>query len=192
MAKKKKGNEPQENLPMEQGRLVDESSTVDRGDTSDNIEDMGDLLSYLSSLSNSGSISPMKSDTDYQLVDRFSDEELVQILKNEGYSSVVITKPGRIKIRVESSSILLINSDDGDLQAVYAVSGVKMTYKGINQWNRGYRFSRAYLDDDKDPILEADLLTNAGLNKRDVAEFFSVFVTSIKGFKMFLMQKSKE
>jgi len=42
-----------------------------------------------------------------------------------------------------------------------AIAGVKISYEDINEWNRRKRLSRAYLDSDKDPTLESDLLANA-------------------------------
>lgn len=43
-----------------------------------------------------------------------------------------------------------------------------MTYERINAWNRGNRFGRAYLDDEKDPYIEMDLDVEHGFSTEAV------------------------
>jgi len=44
----------------------------------------------------------------------------------------------------------------------FAVDG-KISLATINDWNYNYRFARAYLDDDLDPVLESDLDLSGGV-----------------------------
>jgi len=125
---------------------------------------------------------------DTVLKDRFSDSELIQIIKDDGYSAVTKLQDGAIKIKIEGKTYILFNKEDGDIQAFYGISGAKVTYEDINEWNRTKRLSRAYLDSDKDPILEADLLANGGLTPKHVTEFFQVFVISVRAFRKFIME----
>ena len=120
------------------------------------------------------------------LKNRFSDVELVEMMKSDGYSAVSRLKDGVISIRVDGVTYALLNNSDGDLQTYYAISDVKLSYEDINEWNRTMRLSRAYLDADKDPALEADLLANGGLTQKNVTEFFRVFLGSVKVFKEFV------
>lgn len=120
------------------------------------------------------------------LKNRFSDVELVEMMKSDGYSAVSRLKDGVISIRVDGVTYALLNNSDGDLQTYYAISDVKLSYEDINEWNRTMRLSRAYLDSDKDPALEADLLANGGLTQKNVTEFFRVFLGSVKVFKEFV------
>lgn len=119
---------------------------------------------------------------------KFTDSDLVTVLKGDGYSGVEITKPGKIILKVNGTAFLLNNSYGGDLQLAYFVSGVKISLSTINQWNRTKRLSRAYLDSDKDPILEADLLGDAGLTKKQITEFIKVFLLSTQKYKEFLLE----
>ena len=120
------------------------------------------------------------------LKNRFSDVELVEMMKSDGYSAVSRLKDGVISIRVDGVTYALLNNSDGDLQTYYAISDVKLSYEDINEWNRTMRLSRAYLDADKDPALEADLLANGGLTQKNITEFFRVFLGSVKVFKEFV------
>ncbi len=128
---------------------------------------------------------------DTELRKRFTDDELVEILKQDGYGAVGILKPGIVRVKINGRSYLLLNNNDGDLQTVYIIGGVELTSDDINEWNRGKRLSRAYLDDDNDPVLESDLLANAGMTPEHVTEFFRVFVGSVDAFRDFVIQHDR-
>ena len=119
---------------------------------------------------------------------KYSDDELIQIMKDDGYASVKQQRKGLIRIKIDGRTYLLLNKSDGDLQTYYAVGGVNLSYEDMNTWNRTKRLSRAYLDTDMDPILESDLLANAGLTAKQITEFFRVFQFSVGNFRMFLIQ----
>ena len=121
----------------------------------------------------------------------FTDQQLIDILKEDGYASVKPYKENVLLIKIEGRSLLLFNNDDGDLQAYYGASGVKVNYEDINEWNRDHRLSRAYLDTELDPVLEADLMSNAGLLPKHVTEFFSVFRQSVELFRAFLLKRDR-
>jgi len=122
---------------------------------------------------------------------RFTDQQLIDILREDGYNSVKPFREHVLLIKVNGRSLLLFNNDDGDLQAYYSASGVKLNFEDINEWNRDHRLSRAYLDSELDPVIEADLLANAGLLPQHVTEFFSVFRQSVGIFRDFLIQRDR-
>jgi len=120
----------------------------------------------------------------------YSIDEMVQIFKNEGY--VVEKVSNRIfVIKINGKKYMMIRYDDGDLQAHYAFGGVKVTCEDMNTWNRDKRLSKAYLDNDGDPVLEADLLSDGGLSKENFTEFFDVFQKSVNSFRVFLLKHDK-
>jgi len=123
------------------------------------------------------------------LTESYTDNKLIKILKSEGYSAVTLKRPGVIIIKIDGRAYILINKNDGDIQLSYGVSGVKVSYEDMNEWNRTKRLSRAYLDSDSDPRLESDLLANAGLTKRHVTDFFKVFVGSVERFRVFIKKR---
>jgi len=126
-----------------------------------------------------------------KLSDRYSDASLIRIMKDDGYSSVKLVKAGKIRIKVDGRSYLLFNTSSGDLQLYYGIGGAVISYKTINEWNRDKRFSRAYLDSDIDPVLEADLLANGGLTDENVTSFFSVFKSSVRAFRDFVKKNNE-
>ena len=112
-------------------------------------------------------------------------DELAKIVANEGYGSVE-SEENRVVFKADGRTYMLFRYDDGDLQLYYGITGISITPDDVNTWNRKRRLSRAYLDGDNDPVLEADLLANAGLNEKIVAEFIKVFVGSVGQWRSFL------
>ena len=125
------------------------------------------------------------------LAERFSDQQLVNILKAEGYSSVEVLDPGEILIKINGRPYMLFVEKDGDLRAYYGISGVKVSCEDVNTWNRTRRLSRAFLDDENDPVLESDLLANGGLSPKHVTEFLKVFTDSANAFHNFIMKQDQ-
>ena len=123
---------------------------------------------------------------------KYSDAEVMEILRADGFSAVTQLKEGAIKVSVNGLTPILFNNEVGDLQAYFVASGVELSYEDINEWNRTKRLSRAYLDSDNDPVLEADLLSSGGLTRKNVGEFFRIFVNvSVPGFIEFLLEKDQ-
>ncbi len=126
------------------------------------------------------------------LADRFTDENLIRIVKSEGYGAVEKLNDGMIRIKVDGAGLVLFNKEDGDLQLYYSIGGADVSTDDMNEWNRTKRLSRAYLDADKDPTLESDLLANAGLTEKQVTEFLNVFKLSVGGFRAFVINKNSK
>ena len=121
---------------------------------------------------------------------KFSLGQLSEIVKGEGYGTVSL-HDDHVRFKANGRMYGLYLYDDGDLQMYYGISGVQLTPGDINQWNRDYRLSRAYMDDDGDPVLEADLLANAGINEDMVREFIKVFIDSSMRYRLFVMKHDR-
>ena len=126
-----------------------------------------------------------------EVKEKFSDSELVQIFKDNGYSSVKKIQDKLIVIAVNGRKYLLVNYNDGDLQLTYMASGVKLSYEDINQWNSSKRLSRAYIDDKNSIVLQSDLMSNGGISRKNISEFFRVFRQSTDVFRDFLLKHDK-
>ena len=121
---------------------------------------------------------------------KFTLVQLGEIVKSEGYGSVSVHED-HVRFKADGRSYGLYLYDDGDLQMYYGISGVLLTVEDINIWNRDYRLSRAYVDEEGDPVLEADLLANAGINADMVREFVKVFIDSSLRYRLFVMKRDR-
>ncbi len=120
----------------------------------------------------------------------YSDAELIQILENEGYRAVQKIADGQLRIRVDGHSYELLIYDDNDLQLYYGLTGYELDVADLNEWNRTKRLSRGYLDSVDDPVLEADLLANAGYTPRQFLEWIEVFLYSAAEFRAFITERN--
>ena len=120
----------------------------------------------------------------------YSIVELAQLLEHEGYGPVK-RKDGHVSFTVGERKFTLFLYPDGDLQIYFGIAGPRVPLAEMNRWNRDYRLSRAYVDDVDDPVLEADLLANAGLNPQIISEFVLVFISSSDEFRRFVAEHDR-
>jgi hypothetical protein len=132
------------------------------------------------------------STADDKLKTEYSDANLVEILKDDGYRGVETREEKVINIKVDGQMHVLYVYDDNDLQMYYALTGYSISNEAINDWNKNQRLSRAYLDDDNDPVLEADLLANAGMTPRQITEWVTVFIGSAKAYREHLNENDED
>ncbi|WP_432472665.1 YbjN domain-containing protein [Amphritea sp. HPY] len=126
------------------------------------------------------------------LVESYNDNDVKQMLKDEGYGSVKIIEEGKIRFKADGQIYVIYLHEDGDMHVYFGSSGLELNYKDMNEWNRTTRLSRAYLDDDNDIALETDLLANAGINRDMVLQMVKVFVqTSAPRFIEFAQENDK-
>jgi hypothetical protein len=117
-----------------------------------------------------------------------SDDALVKLLGELGISEVNVMETGKILFTVNDSSMALFRFPDGDLQLFYGVGGVRCPLEAINEWNKQHRHSRAYLDDESDPVLESDLLSDGGMSQDKLTVFVRAFQMSAGEFQSLLIQ----
>ena len=114
---------------------------------------------------------------------QYTDDELISILQDDAYRAVELMEERIINIKVDGQMYVLYIYDDNDLQLYYGLTGYSITLEVINDWNRTRRLSRAYLDEDNDPVLESDLLANAGITPKQITEWVSVFLGSSQAYR---------
>ncbi len=118
-------------------------------------------------------------------------KEAAEILKNEGYR-VTDMDDDSFKIKANGRTLVMFRFDDGDFQLYYGVSGIKVDYKTINEWNRTKRLSRAYIDRVNDPVVESDLQGDVGLTSKQLLSFTKTFVDlTVPKYREFLLENGK-
>jgi hypothetical protein len=128
---------------------------------------------------------------DPELPKHFTDEQLIEVLQSEGYRAVEKSDDRVLSIKIDGYTFYLYVYDDDDLQLYFGLTGYEVTAADMNEWNRTNRLSRAYLDDVDDPVLEADLLANAGYSAAQLREWLSVFNSSAREFHQFVTEAAR-
>lgn len=129
---------------------------------------------------------PLLALADETLHKHFSDDELVELLEELGFRAVDKVEDRVLSLRIDGYVHYLYVYDDDDLQLYFGLTGYEISPLDINEWNRTRRLSRAYLDDENDPVIEADLLANAGYTGKQLAEWIAVFDRSARQFHDFV------
>jgi len=96
----------------------------------------------------------------------------------------------RISIESGLNFSLYVYDDDEDdpdnYESLMARSGFGMssppTIWTVNGYNQGKRFCRAFLDEDGDPIIEADLDVQGGVTDEIIKRFLLRFILSVDSF----------
>ena len=82
--------------------------------------------------------------------------------------------------------MLVLIENSGGLMLYCGFQGNKVNITKVNEWNKKHRFSRAYIDDSGDPVLESDLDFDGGVTLDSLKLFVTVFKSSATEYKKFL------
>lgn len=92
-----------------------------------------------------------------------------------------------LKFELDGYKVVLFNYEKNC--QLYAGFRSDCSLRKINEWNRTKRFSRAYIDDEGDPCVEADLDFDGGVSRDAVKEFIRTFRLSVTQFAKFVEEK---
>lgn len=106
-----------------------------------------------------------------QVVSTMSRDQLKAFLTSEGYSFTT-DEDGDIVWKIEGfRTLLLVAKDEKSIQFRAAFGDGNATLKKVNEWNRTKKYSRSYLDNEGDPVLELDLDLDGGVARARIADF---------------------
>lgn len=117
----------------------------------------------------------------------YSDQEIITLLRNEGYSPVKRLKEGAIVFQAEGTTYLIINQQNTLQIAVVFNDADHLDYEKLNEWNSNYRFSRAYINEDNGAVhLDNDLDLQAGVSEQQIIRFIAKFRIMQQMFRNFV------
>ena len=122
--------------------------------------------------------------SDDQVVTTLQGKELKEILSAEGYGDIEVDDDDDLVFKIEGTNVLLFTSSDhSNLLAAVAWRETDASLRKVNAWNQSKKFSRAYIDDDGDPVLELDLDLDGGVTVARVKDFIETVKLSISMFR---------
>ncbi len=124
---------------------------------------------------------PGNSDEQGGVISHFSNQEMERFLDDYTGGNYEDRGDGAYRFQMLGCDVMVFNNGiNMQLYSGYVMDSV--SYRAINEWNAGKRFSRAYLDLDEDPILESDLDLEGGSSVGAVKEFFRTYELSLSAF----------
>jgi len=132
--------------------------------------------------------------TSSELLDATDPEAIVNIARGYGAATLGVDDVGDPKVsgRIDGNAytIFFYGCTDGrectNLQFSSGWISDRVNMDMINDWNRQNRFSRAYLDDEDDPIIEMDVNMEFGVSRRNFDDTFGVWSAVLSGFARYV------
>ena len=116
------------------------------------------------------------------VVTKTSTAQLESILKQEGYSYTV-DKDGDLVLKLDGYTALLLIDKDKQSILFRAAFDQNVPLSRINDWNRTKKYSRSYLEHEKDPVLELDLDLEGGVTQARIANFLQTSSISFSAWR---------
>ncbi len=114
---------------------------------------------------------------------RISTGQLKAIISDAGYD-VSVQKEGVLKAQMNGITVLFFIAENSEsIQAYAGFKGGDSSLRNMNEWNKNKRFSRAYKDDEGDPVIELDLDFEGGITEGRVTNFLATVALSVKVFR---------
>lgn len=117
-------------------------------------------------------------------------EEVEALLKAGSYRYERVEGEGRVYFRLRLAGLravlFLLDCREGGCESLQLYAGFSTddppSLERVNEWNRKKRFSRAYLDEEGDPVLEADLDLAGGVADGAIRAFLDLFEENLRAF----------
>jgi capsule polysaccharide export protein KpsC/LpsZ len=119
------------------------------------------------------------------VVSEVSTEQLQKMLESMGYE-VEQPKEDVLQFAIEGHTALVINKKKNVQLYSYFKKQKKMDLKKVNEWNATKRFSRAYLDQDGDAVIEWDIDLEGGTTAGALKESIRTYRLGVMTFVRFL------
>ena len=120
-----------------------------------------------------------------EVLSEVSTAQLQRMLESMGYE-VEQPKEGVLQFAIEGHTAVLINDKKSIQFYSYFKKPKKTDLKKVNQWNATKRFSRAYLDQDGDAVIEWDVDLEGGTTAGALKESIRTYRLGVMTFVRFL------
>jgi capsule polysaccharide export protein KpsC/LpsZ len=125
-----------------------------------------------------------------QVVSEVSTDQLQKMIESMGYE-VEQPKEDVLQFAIEGHTALAINKKKNvQLYSYFKKQKKKMDLKKVNEWNATKRFSRAYLDQDGDAVIEWDIDLEGGTTAGALKESIRTYRLGVMTFVRFLNGES--
>jgi hypothetical protein len=129
-------------------------------------------------------VSPLLRAAEPRIVESVTPQQVVKYLAECEFPGGTIDKDGDVIVKMHDVSVLLLvaSTKHTVIQFKCSMTGTKATLRLVNAWNQKKRFTKAYLDDDGDPVLEMDLDLEGGVAEDRVRDSIKTFAISVRTF----------
>lgn len=127
---------------------------------------------------------------DRTVVEKMTSIEMKKLITDEGFSDVTIDGDDDLIVKMNGYRVLVFvrGNNYTNIQYRFSIGGTSATLRSVNDWNRTKKFTKSYLDNDGDPVLEMDLDLDGGVT---IAKIKDSILTFSRSQAAFLMEVAK-
>jgi len=123
---------------------------------------------------------------DARIIKTITGAELNDILTEAGYPGGKVDDDGDVFIKIEDRAVYFLianNKDSIQAKAAWRTSDTsRPSIEKLNNWNRTKRYSKAYYDSERDPVLQLDLDLAGGITVARIKDFALTVRASVRAF----------
>ena len=129
---------------------------------------------------------------DARVLTAITGSDLNEILKDAGYADGKVDEDGDVLIKIEDRLVYFLvapNMESVQAKAAWRTSdSSRPSADKVNGWNRMKKYSKAYFDEDRDPVLELDLDLAGGVTVARIKDFALTVKASVRAFTSEVLQ----
>ncbi|MCH8531114.1 MAG: YbjN domain-containing protein [Saccharospirillum sp.] len=157
------------------------------------------LTFLLTACASTQTTEPRSAAEDPRIINQISGNDLLELMLAAGYDAD-LDDDGDIRWELHRDLAWILVLNEGQLLqfwSYYGAAGVGLA--DVNEWNKRYYFSKTYIDDDNDIVIEIDLDLKGGTTAGAILEFiytadlsFDVWLNDLIGLNRMQAQFSKD
>ncbi len=121
---------------------------------------------------------------DTRVVQTLTSAQMKSLLQDQGFPNVEVDSDDDLIVRMQGYRVIVFvrGGNYSRIQFFFALGGTSATMRDVNDWNRTKLFTRAYLDNNGNPVLEMDVDLDGGVTIARIKDSIRTYNQSLAAF----------
>jgi hypothetical protein len=121
---------------------------------------------------------------DTRVVQTVTSAQMKSFFQDQGFTNVEVDSDDDLIVRMQGYRILVFvrGNDYSSIMYRFSLGETSATMRDVNDWNMNKKYSKAYLDNDGDPVLEMDVDLDGGVTIARIKDSIRTFNLSLSEF----------
>jgi hypothetical protein len=121
---------------------------------------------------------------DNRVVQTLTSAQMKSFFQDQGFTNVEVDSDDDLIVRMQGYNILVFvrGNDYSSIMYRFSIGETSATMRDVNDWNMSKKYSKAYLDNDGDPVLEMDVDLEGGVTIARIKDSIRTFNLSLSEF----------
>lgn len=137
-----------------------------------------------------GDAGTASSGEDRRIVTELTGERMKRSFTDEGFTDVRIDDDGDVIARMNGYQVIAFvqENDHPVLRYYFAIAGTDATLVDLDEWNRERYFTKAYMDNEGDPVLEMVVNLEGGITVANLRHSIRTYSQALTAFLAVLQE----